>query len=161
MLHNIKNVGKLPLIILSMLLGLLILKKFFFNQDDDEHSIGKYSKAIMDNIGRYELGGTITGLQFGKTLVLVNNQERIYLSMNGEFFFKKRLGRKDTYDIRVERQPENQYCRIINRLSQNAVTMSDISTVRILCTNTNIVTSRDSENAEPANNKGNLKKRTP
>jgi hypothetical protein len=65
--------------------------------------------------------------------------------MNGEFFFKKRLGRRDDYDIRVERQPENQYCHIINGFSQSEITLSDVLTVRVLCVNTNSIASKGFE----------------
>ena len=142
MQKNTNRGVKLPLIISLIVLGLLIPKMLYLNRGDHEHSTGIYKKATGDDAGRYELGGTIIGLQFGETLVVSNAQERINISMNGEFFFKKRLGRSDVYDIRVERQPRNQYCYIINGFSQSEVTRSDVLTVRVLCANKNSLASK-------------------
>lgn len=128
-----KNDLKIPFVVFMIFLALLLPKIFHLNLSNLTVSTVEYSDAINENVGLYELGGTVTGLRTGETLILRNNQEKISFSMNGEFIFKKRLHRNDTYEVQIEQNPKNQHCYVINGSSRIKWKRPDILNLRVLC----------------------------
>ena len=132
-----RNDPKIPFVVFLVVLALLLPKIFHLTLSNLMGSTVEYSESIKDDVVSYELGGTVTGLHIGETLILRNNQEQISLFMNGEFFFKKRLHPNDIYDVRVEQHPKNQHCYVINGLSQIKGKRPDILNLRVLCNDIN------------------------
>jgi uncharacterized protein YheU (UPF0270 family) len=63
----------------------------------------------------YSIGGTLSGLGDGKSVVLQNNGgDDLSLSTNGGFIFATALGGGNVYDVTVLTQPVNQTCTVSN-----------------------------------------------
>jgi hypothetical protein len=63
----------------------------------------------------YSIGGTLSGLGDGKSVVLQNNGgDDLSLSANGGFIFATALGGGNVYDVSVLTQPADQTCTVSN-----------------------------------------------
>ena len=63
----------------------------------------------------YSIGGTLSGLGTGKSVVLQNNGgDDLTLSANGGFIFATALGGGNGYDVTVLTQPADQICTVSN-----------------------------------------------
>ena len=83
----------------------------------------------------YFIGGTVSGLGSGKSLVLQNNGgDATTVSANGGFFFPTDVPSGTGYSVTVSTQPANQQCSVTNGSGVvNGVTVSNIG---ISCINT-------------------------
>ena len=64
---------------------------------------------------RYPLGGTLSGLATGTTVVLRNNGVNdLTLASNGSFQFSQQVQRGTTYSVSVATQPSGQTCSVAN-----------------------------------------------
>ena len=63
----------------------------------------------------YSIGGTVSGLSTGMSLILQNNGgDDLTVTANGGFTFPTTLGGGNTYDITVFTQPSDQTCTVVN-----------------------------------------------
>jgi hypothetical protein len=87
------------------------------------------------------VGGTLTGLGTGVTLVLQNNaSDSLTLTANGNFTFAKTLLSSAAYAVTVLTQPVGQVCSVTNA-SGTIDTMNDsVSNVAVACTTNATVT---------------------
>jgi hypothetical protein len=104
-----------------------------------ENGYGFMGDANITNISvvcstiAYTLGGTIAGLDPGKTLKIVNQLEELTISANGTFVFTNPLLSGYVYIIYVSRQPAGQTCILA---SQSGIIYSNINSVSIQCNET-------------------------
>lgn len=81
----------------------------------------------------YSVGGTVSGLDSGKNVVLQNNKgDDLTVSVNGSFSFATRLLSGGGYDVTVLTQPADQTCTVGN--GTGAVFGADITDVTVSCT---------------------------
>ena len=81
----------------------------------------------------YSVGGTVSGLGSGKSVILQNNSgDDLTVSANGSFSFATRLLSGGGYDITVLTQPVDQTCTVGN--GTGAVFGADVTDVTVNCT---------------------------
>ena len=79
----------------------------------------------------HKVGGSLSGLQSGKSLVLQNNgADDLQLSANGAFSFSTTVQPGGKYAVTVKTQPDGQTCKVTNG-SGNA--QADVSNVAVSC----------------------------
>lgn len=84
------------------------------------------------NVGAYAIGGAVSGLGVGKTLVLQNLDNSLAVSQNGSFVFSTLLDRGVAYNVTVSTQPAGQVCVVANGTG-NA--NADVGNVAVTCQN--------------------------
>ena len=87
-----------------------------------------------DNLGsiRYRIGGSVSGLTAGASVVLSNNaQETLTLASNGTFSFITSLASATTYDVVVVTQPLGLLCAVNN--ASGTVNNANITNVLVTC----------------------------
>lgn len=85
-----------------------------------------------DPAGTLRLGGTLTGLAAGKSVVLQNSgADELRVSENGRFNFSTLLASGAAYAVTVKTQPDGQTCTVANG---SGTAMSDVGDVSIRCT---------------------------
>lgn len=77
----------------------------------------------------YSIGGTVSGLGAGKTLVLDNDGDQRSLTMNGSFTFTNRV--TGAYTVTVATQPVGQQCLVTN---DTGTATADVTNVTVVCT---------------------------
>jgi 6-phosphogluconolactonase (cycloisomerase 2 family) len=78
----------------------------------------------------YTIGGTISGLGAGKSIVLVNNGvDSLTLSANGTFTFATPVWSGTPYVVSVASQPSGQYCDA----SIDGIAMANVTSVSVSC----------------------------
>ncbi len=83
------------------------------------------------NTTGFSIGGTLTGLNTGNTVVLQNNgSDDLALPSNTSFTFLNRIKSPETYAVTVKTQPNGQTCTVSNG-SGSATT--DISNISVTC----------------------------
>jgi len=100
---------------------------------------GTISGADVTNItvtcstNTYTIGGTVTGLGSGKTLVLQNNGgDDLSITQNGSFTFQSPLAYGASYNVTVSVQPSGQNCFV----AKAAGTVSgDVTDIEVTCGN--------------------------
>ena len=81
----------------------------------------------------YAVGGSVTGLAAGTTLVLQNNRsDNLSVSANGGFTFPTRLASGAAYSVSVLTQPPGQSCAVAN--GSGSVVSAAVITVQVTCT---------------------------
>ncbi len=86
----------------------------------------------------FTVGGTLSGLASGTTLVLQNNAgDDLSLTADGDFTFPTALANGSSYDVTIASQPTspNQTCTVSN--GSGTITSADVTDINIVCvTNT-------------------------
>lgn len=81
----------------------------------------------------YSIGGSLSGLSSGSSVVLSNNgTDTKTLSADGVFSFDVKQNDQTSYSVAVKTQPANAVCSVQN--GTGTVSGSDISSVKVLCT---------------------------
>ena len=81
----------------------------------------------------YSIGGTLSGLASGKSLVLTNNGSNpLTLSANGAFTFSTSFTDGSTYAVAVSTQPVGQTCTVAN--PNGTLNSANITNVNVTCT---------------------------
>lgn len=84
------------------------------------------------NAGGFTLGGTVTGLAEGRSIVLQNNQgDDLSITGNGRFTFVKPLAQGSAYAVRVPSQPAGQTCYVAN--GNGTVADAHVGSVQVAC----------------------------
>lgn len=80
----------------------------------------------------YTAGGTLSGLDSGKSVVLQNNSgDNLTLSTNGSFAFATALSDGAAYDVTVATQPSGWKCTVSN--GSGTVNGADITNIAVAC----------------------------
>ena len=81
----------------------------------------------------YTVGGTVSGLGAGKSVVLQNNGgDSLTVSADGSFTFATTLANSATYSIAVSTQPASQTCTVTN--GSSTISGANITNVSVACT---------------------------
>jgi Protein of unknown function (DUF1566) len=79
----------------------------------------------------YTIGGSVSGLNDGNTLVLQNNAgDDLTISTNGSFHFATPLAVDADYTVTVKTQPAGQFCTVENYIG---TAIADVSDVAVTC----------------------------
>ena len=90
--------------------------------------------TCVSNASTYTVGGSVTGLGSGKTLLLKNTGGiSLTLNANGNFTFGTRVAMGDSYAVTVGTQPIGQICTVIN--GNGVITGANVVIVRVSCVN--------------------------
>lgn len=80
------------------------------------------------------IGGTVSGLSGGTSVVLLNNgSDPITVSANGSFTFDKTIQAQNAYDVTVETQPIGETCTVTNGTGTVTQNGGDISNITVAC----------------------------
>jgi hypothetical protein len=80
---------------------------------------------------QYTIGGYISGLGSGESVVLQNNSgDDLTLTANSSFSFATKLNYGSSYSVSILTQPDGQYCSVTNG---SGTTGSDVNSVNIDC----------------------------
>jgi hypothetical protein len=92
--------------------------------------------AVSCATNTYSIGGSVSGLASGQSVVLQNNGgDDLTISDNGGFTFSTEVASGGSYDVTVLTQPSGQTCTLSNGSGSNV--MADVTTVEVSCaTNT-------------------------
>jgi hypothetical protein len=83
------------------------------------------------------IGGTLSGLGTGLTLVLADNgADNLSLAANGSFVFATKVAAGGAYSVAVVTQPLGQTCSVSNATGKVNNAGSDINNVDVSCLNT-------------------------
>jgi hypothetical protein len=86
------------------------------------------------------IGGTLSGLGTGLTVVLSNNgTDNLSLAANGSFVFAKQVASGSAYSVAVVTQPLGQTCTVANATGTVNAAGSDIDKISVSCTVTSSV----------------------
>ncbi len=80
------------------------------------------------------IGGTVSGLSGGTSVVLVNNgMDSLTVSANGDFTFATSLAPGSNYNVTVSVQPTGQNCPITNGVGVVADSGGDVANIQVSC----------------------------
>ncbi|MEC4685982.1 MAG: hypothetical protein VST71_09665 [Nitrospirota bacterium] len=80
----------------------------------------------------YNVGGIVSGLADGETVVLQNNGgDDLEITANGDFTFSTTFADGETYDVTVLTQPDSQICSVNN--SSGTINGADIIDITVTC----------------------------
>ncbi|MBN1655656.1 MAG: hypothetical protein JXA30_17965 [Deltaproteobacteria bacterium] len=81
----------------------------------------------------FTVGGTLSGLAIGASVVLQNNQkDNLTLEKNGSFTFSTELPDKAEYQVQVSAQPMEQTCVVTNH--EGTISGADVTNISVVCT---------------------------
>lgn len=81
----------------------------------------------------YSVGGTVSGLSSGSTVILSNNgTDSKSISANGTFSFDIRQNDRTGYSVSVNTQPSGGSCTVQN--GTGTISSADVKTVSVVCT---------------------------
>ena len=79
----------------------------------------------------FTVGGTVSGLDVGQSVVLQNNGgDDLTVSANGEFTFAAKVSSGGTYAVKVSTQPQGMYCAVAGG---SGTASADVSRVAVAC----------------------------
>ena len=88
-------------------------------------------------MARYAIGGEVSGLVSGKSLVLRNNGgDDITQAKNGAFEFKTKIATGGAYNVVVQTAPSGQSCTVTNGVGKATGTVSN---VKVVCADVPVV----------------------
>jgi hypothetical protein len=81
------------------------------------------------------IGGTVSGLATGQTLVLQNNgnDDTLVINQNGKFLFSRKLLLASTYNVTVRTPPTNQICQVSGGTGTVDNRSNDVLSVIVTC----------------------------
>ena len=79
----------------------------------------------------YTVGGSLTGLEAGQTVVLRQGAETLSSTNNGAFSFPTPLADGSSYSVVIDEQPSNQVCDVTN--GSGSISSSDVTNVSVSC----------------------------
>lgn len=88
----------------------------------------------VSDVGRYTVGGTVSGLQ-GTVTLQNNGQDDLVVSTDGEFVFSEALVDGSTYSVSIAIQPVGQTCSLSNEFGR--ISGADVLNVLISCNDDN------------------------
>ncbi len=83
------------------------------------------------------IGGTLSGLATGATVVLSNNgADNLTLAANGSFVFATKVAASGAYSVAVVTQPTGQTCSVANATGKVNNAGSDVNNITVACVTT-------------------------
>ncbi len=96
----------------------------------DKRRMGHHRRN--SSVASYNVGGIVSELADGETVVLLNNgRDDLEITANGAFTFSTPISDLTTYNVTVVTQPSNQYCRVKN--GSGTINGEDITDITIRC----------------------------
>jgi hypothetical protein len=93
---------------------------------------GTHFVASAVTASTYSVGGTVSGLDVGDTLVLQNNGAGdVTVTENGEFAFATELASGDEYNVTVKNAPDGKTCSVSN--GTGTIASADVSEIAVTC----------------------------
>jgi len=87
---------------------------------------------VTCSVNTYFIGGTLSGLDTGRTIVLENTgEELLSLTSNGAYKFTVKVADGMFYHITVATMPDKQVCTLLNEYGQ--VSGADVTNVNVTC----------------------------
>lgn len=94
--------------------------------------VSSFTTAAAPSVASYTVGGTVSGLGSGKSVVLRNNgTDDLTVSTNGNFTFATPLANGAAYNVSVLTQPDGQVCTVSN--GSGIVSGADITNTTVVC----------------------------
>lgn len=94
--------------------------------------ISRFTTAAAPSAASYTVGGTVSGLGSGKSVVLRNNgTDDLTVSTNGNFTFATPIANGAAYNVSVLIQPDGQVCTVSN--GSGLVSGADITNTTMVC----------------------------
>ncbi len=93
--------------------------------------------AVVCSTSAFQVGGTVTGLAAGTTVVLQNNgTDALSVTNSGAFTFTQPVADGATYEVKVNAQPTNpwQTCNLEAGTDRGTISGTAATTVRVTCT---------------------------
>ncbi len=87
--------------------------------------------APPDATVAFTVGGTVSGLASGESVVLANGAATVTVSADGAFAFPEKLADGTPFDVRVALPPASQTCRVT--AGAGAVKSADVTTIAVAC----------------------------
>ena len=84
------------------------------------------------NVSSFAVGGTVSGLLEGTSVVLENVGEQVTVNANKAFTFEKKISTGATYAVTIAKQPNGQECSLDKRTA--IMGTADVSDVKVTCT---------------------------
>ena len=96
--------------------------------------------GVTVNQTTYSVGGTVSGLPAGVSLIIENNRtETLTISANGKFTFATRLTSGSTFGLTITKQPTEVLCSAKNESGK--LESENVANIIINCTNTTVFAS--------------------
>ncbi len=96
------------------------------------NNVGNVAVVCASSINSYKVGGTVSGVLTGGSLVLQdNNGDNLTVSANGAFNFATKVASASPYSVIVLTQPTGQNCSVAN--GTGTIAQADIANVAITC----------------------------
>ncbi|MEI6092845.1 MAG: DUF1554 domain-containing protein [bacterium] len=90
---------------------------------------------VMCSVDPYTVGGTVTGLDLGGSLVIQNNQDDDFtITSNGAFTFPTELADNAEYDVTILTNNSGKTCNVTN--GKDIIMGADVTNVVIVCNST-------------------------
>ena len=92
--------------------------------------------TVVCSTTSYTIGGTLTGLDSGESVTLINNgnlKSALVLTAYGSFSFLTPVAYGSSYNVTVETQPNGEICSV--NYGQGAGVSKNITTVKVVCNN--------------------------
>jgi hypothetical protein len=79
----------------------------------------------------YTIGGTLTGLDSGTSVTLVDGDDSVEVGANGSFTFPVKFPSGATYNVTVGTQPSGETCTVTN--GSGTIGTKNVTTVKVAC----------------------------
>jgi len=81
-----------------------------------------------------KIGGTVSGLSGGTSMVLVNNgTDALTISTNGNFTFDQSVAAKDAYNVTVQTQPSGETCTVTGAAGTVSSSGNNVTNIQVNC----------------------------
>lgn len=81
----------------------------------------------------YSIGGVVSGLQAGQSVILANGSDTLTVSSNSTFTFGTKVDQNGSYSVTVQTQPGAQSCSVTS--GSGSGVSANITAVTVTCTN--------------------------
>lgn len=96
------------------------------------NNVGNVAVVCASSSNSYKVGGTVSGLLAGGSVVLQdNNGDNLTVAANGAFNFATKVASASPYSVTVFTQPTGQNCSVVS--GAGTMAQADISNVAITC----------------------------
>jgi len=93
---------------------------------------------IVCSVAKFTVGGNVSGLASGQTVVLENNgADSLSVQGNGDFVFDTPIAFNSSYNVTVTGQPAGQMCSVANNSGFGAGVTANVRGVNIVCSTNN------------------------
>ena len=97
-----------------------------------DNNASKITGVRVTCVANFPVGGSVTGLQTGASVSLLNNgTDPVVVSGNGSFQFPTRVPPGSSYNVTISTQTEGTNCNVTNQTGQ--VESAPITTVTVAC----------------------------